>query len=175
LALTSASLRKSQTHAGSAALGGTQQDWHVAATNRDSQRWYRLGLTLFDIEQPEKYLVRNDSWMFAPQAEYERRGDVQDVVAGGPKGRDASADTDAWMRAEILSYSRSRGLFAGISLEGTTLRPDDDASADVYGHSIKAKDIVRGNGTRVTNSGHALVNALQKSAPNNESEQAAKR
>lgn len=96
-------------------------------------------------------------------------------IAGGPKGRDASATTDAWMRAEILSYSRSRGLFAGISLEGTTLRPDDDASADVYGHAIKAKDIVRGNGTRVTTSGHALVNALQKSAPNNESEQASNR
>jgi lipid-binding SYLF domain-containing protein len=97
------------------------------------------------------------------------------AIAGGPKGRDASATTDAWMRAEILSYSRSRGLFAGISLEGTTLRPDDDASADVYGHPIKAKDIVRGNGTRVTTSGHGLVNALQKSAPNNESEQAANR
>jgi SH3 domain-containing YSC84-like protein 1 len=96
-------------------------------------------------------------------------------IAGGPKGRDASATTDAWMRAEILSYSRSRGLFAGISLEGTTLRPDDDASADVYGHPIKAKDIVRGNGTRVTISGHGLVNALQKSAPQNESEQAANR
>jgi hypothetical protein len=63
--------------------------------------------------------------MFAPQAEYERRGDVQDVVAGGPKGRDASADTYAWMRAEILSYSRSRGLFAGVSLVGSTIRLDD--------------------------------------------------
>src|ERR1035437_1494357 len=58
-------------------------------------------------------------------------------AAAGPKGRDASASTDAWMRAEILSYSRSRGLFAGVSLEGSTIRPDDDASADVYGHPIK--------------------------------------
>lgn len=96
-------------------------------------------------------------------------------IAGGPKGRDASATTDAWMKAEILSYSRSRGLFAGISLEGTTIRPDDDASADVYGHPVKAKDLVRGNGTHVTTFGHALVNALQKSAPNNESEQASNR
>jgi len=71
-------------------------------------------------------------------------------VAAGPKGRDASANTDAWMRAEILSYSRSRGLFAGVSLEGSTIRPDDDASADVYGHPI----------------------VLQKSAPRNESERA---
>jgi lipid-binding SYLF domain-containing protein len=93
-------------------------------------------------------------------------------VAAGPKGRDASADTDAWMRAEILSYSRSRGLFAGISLEGSTIRPDDDASADVYGRPIKAKDIVRGNATHVTGAGRLLVNTLQKSAPINESERA---
>src|ERR1700691_1549822 len=57
-------------------------------------------------------------------------------VAAGPVGRDATADTDAYMRAEILSYSRTRGLFAGVSLEGSTLRPDDDASADVYGHKV---------------------------------------
>jgi len=93
-------------------------------------------------------------------------------VAAGPKGRDASANTDAWMRAEILSYSRSRGLFAGISLEGSTLRPDDDASADVYGHPIKAKDIVRGTKMIVPATGRHLVNALQKSAPHNESERA---
>jgi SH3 domain-containing YSC84-like protein 1 len=96
-------------------------------------------------------------------------------IAAGPKGRDASADTDAWMRAEILSYSRSRGLFAGISLEGSTIRPDDDASADVYGHPVKAKDIVRGNETHVTVSGRLLVNTLQKNAPLNESEHASNR
>jgi SH3 domain-containing YSC84-like protein 1 len=93
-------------------------------------------------------------------------------VAAGPKGRDASANTDAWMRAEILSYSRSRGLFAGVSLEGSTLRPDDDASADVYGRPIKAKDIVRSQKMGVPATGRHLVNALQKSAPRNESERA---
>jgi SH3 domain-containing YSC84-like protein 1 len=93
-------------------------------------------------------------------------------VAAGPKGRDASANTDAWMRAEILSYSRSRGLFAGVSLEGSTLRPDDDASADVYGHPIKAKDIVRSQSMGVPATGRHLVNALQKSTPRNESERA---
>ncbi len=117
-------------------------------------------------------LVMNDRGMESILSSKVKLG-ADASIAGGPKGRDASADTDAWMRAEILSYSRSRGLFAGVSLEGSTIRPDDDASADVYGHSIKAKDIVRGNGTRVTTSGHALVNALQKSAPKNESEQAA--
>jgi lipid-binding SYLF domain-containing protein len=93
-------------------------------------------------------------------------------VAAGPKGRDASANTDAWMRAEILSYSRSRGLFAGVSLEGSTLRPDDDASADVYGRPIKAKDIVRSQKMGVPATGRHLVNVLQKSAPRNESERA---
>jgi lipid-binding SYLF domain-containing protein len=93
-------------------------------------------------------------------------------VAAGPKGRDASADTDAWMRAEILSYSRSRGLFAGISLEGSTLRPDDEASEQVYGHAIKAKDIVRSDNMSVPGTGRHLVNVLQKSAPRNESERA---
>jgi len=94
-------------------------------------------------------------------------------VAGGPVGRDASADTDAWMRAEILSYSRSRGLFAGISLEGTTLRPDDDASALVYGHAIKAKEIVRGEHTGVPATGRHFVEVLEKNAPHNDSKEAA--
>jgi lipid-binding SYLF domain-containing protein len=93
-------------------------------------------------------------------------------VAGGPKGRDASADTDAWMRAEILSYSRSRGLFAGVSLEGSTIRPDDEASEQVYGHAIKAKEIVRSNKMGVPETGRHLVEVLQKNAPRNESEHA---
>lgn len=96
-------------------------------------------------------------------------------IAGGPKGRDASADTDAWMRAEILSYSRSRGVFAGVSLEGSTIRPDDDASADVYGHAIKASEIVRGEHTGVPSTGRHLVNVLEKNAPVNESERGSNR
>lgn len=90
-------------------------------------------------------------------------------VAAGPKGRDASADTDAYMRAEILSYSRSRGLFAGVSLEGSTLRPDDDASANVYGRKITAREIVLGGKAAVPPSGRLLVRVLQKNAPHNES------
>src|SRR5579862_6898103 len=65
-------------------------------------------------------------------------------AAAGPKGREIGASTDASMRAEILSYSRSRGLFAGVSLEGTSLRPDDDASAEVYGRKLTARSIVTG-------------------------------
>jgi lipid-binding SYLF domain-containing protein len=94
-------------------------------------------------------------------------------VAAGPKGRDASADTDAWMRAEILSYSRSRGLFAGVSVEGTTLRPDDDASEQVYGRPVKAKEIVRSGHMVVPTTGRHFVDVLEKSAPHNESKEAA--
>jgi SH3 domain-containing YSC84-like protein 1 len=93
-------------------------------------------------------------------------------AAAGPKGRGASADTDATLRAEILSYSRSRGLFAGISLEGSTLRPDNDASADVYGRKITAREIVMGHKLAVPASGRHLVRVLQKNAPHNESEKA---
>jgi SH3 domain-containing YSC84-like protein 1 len=93
-------------------------------------------------------------------------------AAAGPKGRDASADTDAYLRAEILSYSRSRGLFAGISLEGSTLRPDNDASADVYGRKITAREIVLGGKASTPESGQHLVRVLQKSAPHNESAKA---
>ena len=116
-------------------------------------------------------LVMNDRGMESILSSKVKLG-ADASVAAGPKGRDASADTDAWMRAEILSYSRSRGLFAGVSLEGSTLRPDDDASADVYGHPIKAKDIVRSQKMGVPATGRHLVNVLQKSTPRNESERA---
>lgn len=118
-------------------------------------------------------LVMNDRGMDSILSSKVKLG-ADASVAGGPKGRDASADTDAWMRAEILSYSRSQGLFAGVSLEGSTIRPDDDASEQVYGHAIKAKDIVRGEHTAVPATGRHLVNVLQKSAPRNESERASK-
>jgi lipid-binding SYLF domain-containing protein len=116
-------------------------------------------------------LVMNDRGMDSILSSKVKLG-ADASIAGGPIGRDASANTDAWMRAEILSYSRSRGLFAGVSLEGTTLRPDDEASALVYGHAIKAKDIVRGDRTAVPATGRELVNVLEKSAPQNESKQA---
>jgi len=117
-------------------------------------------------------LVMNDRGMELILSSKVKLG-VDASVAGGPKGRDASADTDAWMRAEILSYSRSRGLFAGVSLEGSTIRPDDEASEQVYGHAIKAKEIVRGEKMSVPSTGRNLVNVLQKRAPHNESERAA--
>jgi len=95
-------------------------------------------------------------------------------VAAGPVGRDASADTDAYLRSEVLSYSRSRGLFAGISLEGSTLRPDDDATADVYGRKLTAREIVLGGKIGIPASGRHLVAVLQKNAPRNESKESAR-
>jgi len=96
-------------------------------------------------------------------------------VAAGPLGRDASADTDAYLRSEVLSYSRSRGLFAGVSLEGSTLRPDDDATAEVYGHKLTAREIVLGGKVRTPASGRHLVAVLQKNAPRNESKESARK
>jgi lipid-binding SYLF domain-containing protein len=92
-------------------------------------------------------------------------------VAAGPKGRDAAAATDATMRAEILSYSRSRGLFAGISLEGTSLRPDNEASEKVYGRKVNARQIVQGAGVEVPEPGRRLVDLLAKTSPTNKSDE----
>src|SRR5215831_12794690 len=88
-------------------------------------------------------------------------------VAAGPKGRAAMAATDAYMRAEILTYSRSRGLFAGVSLEGSTLRQDNGANEKLYGRKITAQEIVSGG---KVSSGQALVSVLQKASPKNESD-----
>ena len=90
-------------------------------------------------------------------------------VAAGPVGRDAAANTDAYMRSEVLSYSRTRGLFAGISLEGSTLRSDDDGNARVYGRRISASDIVLHDKAGVTAAGRHFVSVLQKGAPRKES------
>ncbi len=89
------------------------------------------------------------------------------AAAAGPKGRDAAANTDVTMRAEILSYSRSRGLFAGISLEGSTLRPDNDANEKIYGKKLTATKIIREGAAPVPSSGQKLVSLLDKKSPKN--------
>ena len=92
------------------------------------------------------------------------------AAAAGPKGRDAAAATDVMMHAEILTYSRSRGLFGGVSLEGSTLRPDNDASEKVYGKKVTAREIVLDHKVGTTASGRPLVSALSKAAPVNKSD-----
>jgi lipid-binding SYLF domain-containing protein len=89
------------------------------------------------------------------------------AAAAGPKGRDAAANTDATLRAEILSYSLSRGLFAGISLEGSTLRPDNDANEKLYGKKLTATEIIRRGAVPVPPSGRKLVSILEKKSPKN--------
>lgn len=96
-------------------------------------------------------------------------------AAAGPKGRNAEASTDLTLRAEILSYSRARGLFAGVSLEGTSIRPDDEANVEVYGRKLTARQIVTGSKIAVPASGRHLVAVLAKNAPRNESEKSASR
>jgi len=81
-------------------------------------------------------------------------------VAAGPVGRDASAETDVTLRSEILSYSRSRGLFAGISLEGSTIRPDNKANEQIYGQKLEAKQIVLSDQVRVPAAAEQLVSTL---------------
>jgi len=91
-------------------------------------------------------------------------------AAAGPKGRTAEANTDVTLRAEILTYSRARGLFAGVSLEGSTLRPDNDANRRVYGRDASARDIIRGGKASVPTAGQQLVALLDKKSPKNLSE-----
>ncbi len=91
-------------------------------------------------------------------------------AAAGPKGRTATAATDAFMSAEILSYSRSKGLFAGVSLEGSTLRQDKDANQALYGREIEARQIVREGAAQVPAAGRRLVDILQKASPVNRSQ-----
>jgi SH3 domain-containing YSC84-like protein 1 len=86
-------------------------------------------------------------------------------AAAGPKGRSASADTDASMRAEILSYSRARGVFAGISLDGSTLRPDEEANRKLYGKSTNAAKIILESDVTAPDAAHDLIAALQNSSP----------
>ena len=88
-------------------------------------------------------------------------------VAAGPKGRTAAAATDVTMRAEVLSYSRSRGLFAGISLEGSTVRPDNDANERVYGKKIEADSIVFKGAVAVPPAAQRLVSYLNQKSPKN--------
>jgi lipid-binding SYLF domain-containing protein len=90
-------------------------------------------------------------------------------AAAGPVGRNASAETDATMKAEILSYSRAKGAFAGISLTGSTLRPDNDANEKLYGKKIEAKEIVLDGTVKAPPSASTLISTLDKASPVNKS------
>lgn len=90
-------------------------------------------------------------------------------AAAGPKGRTASASTDVVMKAEILSYSRSRGLFAGVSLEGSTLRSDGGANKNLYGKQLSASDIILKGAVKAPQAAQGLIALLNKKSPTNRS------
>lgn len=91
-------------------------------------------------------------------------------AAAGPKGRSAEAATDVVMNAEILSYSRAKGLFAGVSLEGSTLRSDGSANEKLYGRKLSAEDIIRSGKVGAPASAHELISLLNRKTPKNRSE-----
>jgi SH3 domain-containing YSC84-like protein 1 len=86
-------------------------------------------------------------------------------IAAGPVGRTTAADTDAYLRSEILSYSRARGVFVGVSLEGSTLRPDDKANRDLYGRSVTAVQIIRESEVRTPSIANSLLTQLENASP----------
>jgi SH3 domain-containing YSC84-like protein 1 len=86
-------------------------------------------------------------------------------AAAGPVGRTATADTDAYLRSEILSYSRSRGVFAGVSLAGSTLRPDNDANRGLYGRRASAEEIIQDSELSAPVAAHDLVARLHEASP----------
>lgn len=90
-------------------------------------------------------------------------------AAAGPKGRNAEASTDVTLRAEILSYSRARGLFAGISLAGSTVRPDNRANEKVYHKSVSSEDIVFKGAVPVPPSAQKFISYLNNKSPKNKS------
>lgn len=94
---------------------------------------------------------------------------VDASAAAGPKGRNAEASTDVTMRAEILSYSRARGLFAGVSLAGSTVRPDNGANAALYQKDVTAQDIVFKGAVPVPPSAQKFISYLNKKSPSNKS------
>jgi len=94
------------------------------------------------------------------------------AAAAGPKGRDAAAASDVTMRAEMLTYSRSRGLFAGVSLEGSTLRQDNGANEKLYNRKLTAEQIIRKGAAAVPPSGQQMIALLNKKSPKNLSDPA---
>jgi lipid-binding SYLF domain-containing protein len=86
-------------------------------------------------------------------------------VAGGPKGRTATAATDAWMKAEILTYTRSRGIFAGVSIEGVVINRDDDTNEAVYGEPVSARKVLLEERYALPEAGRGFIDALNQYSP----------
>jgi lipid-binding SYLF domain-containing protein len=109
-------------------------------------------------------LIMNDSGANSVMSSKVKLG-ADASAAAGPKGREASAETDVVMKAEILSYSRAQGLFAGVSLQGSTMRSDDGANKALYGKDLSAKEIVREGKVPVPAAAKPLLAELEKASP----------
>ncbi len=126
-----------------------------------------FGLQIGGSESDAVVLVNNESGMkHLLEDKFTLGGDA--TVAAGPVGRDASAQTDAALHAEMLSYSRSRGLFAGIALEGATLRPDKDSNRELYGRDIGNREILTGGDIKAPASAEKLERALNRESARKE-------
>jgi lipid-binding SYLF domain-containing protein len=90
-------------------------------------------------------------------------------AAAGPVGRTTSAETDATLRADLLSYSRARGAFIGVSLEGSTIRPDNGANRQIYGHELSAREIVLSGHVAIPPAAQAMISTLDSSTPRHRS------
>jgi lipid-binding SYLF domain-containing protein len=121
-------------------VGGSGWSAPAAMRSEGGSFGFQIGLSETDVV----VLVMNDDGMRHLLSDKFTLGG-EATVAAGPIGRDASAETDAMMHAEMLSYSRSRGLFAGISLEGATLRPDEETNRELYGHDATNREILTGD------------------------------
>jgi lipid-binding SYLF domain-containing protein len=127
-----------------------------------------IGFQLGAEETDFVILVENDRGAMSLLSSKVKLG-ADASAAAGPKGRDTAAATDVAMRAEMLSYSRARGLFAGVSLEGSTLRPDNEGNALVYGSQMPARELVKG-GVAVPSAAKPMIDLLDKRSPKNLSE-----
>jgi lipid-binding SYLF domain-containing protein len=120
-----------------------------------------FGLQIGGSESDAVVLVNNESGMkHLLSDKFTLGGDAS--IAAGPVGRDASAQTDVELHAEMLSYSRSRGIFAGIALEGATLRPDKEADRELYGRDITNREILTGGDIKAPASAEKLEHALNR-------------
>jgi lipid-binding SYLF domain-containing protein len=126
-----------------------------------------FGLQIGGSESDAVVLVNNESGMkHLLSDKFTLGGDA--TAAAGPVGRDASAQTDVALHAEMLSYSRSRGLFAGIALEGATLRPDKDADRELYGRDITNREILTGGDIKPPVAAEKLERALNRESARKE-------
>jgi lipid-binding SYLF domain-containing protein len=125
-----------------------------------------IGLQLGGAATDYVLLVMNDKGAKSVLSSKVKLG-AEAAAAAGPKGRSAAAATDVVMKAEILSYSRSRGVFAGVSLEGSTLRSDGGANKNLYGKELNAAQVVGESAVKTPPEGQALIDVLNKRSPKN--------